>query len=137
MLTVKALSGKHEVIVTVHGFDTLTPRAARAALEIAGFHTGEVWTIEPPVKAIPYCEYEGCADLPTTPLQWKEATREMGWDNGDLVEHPDTDEDGNEISYWLDKNGDVVLRSRWGDNPDRPYGYRVYRKSARKLYAEY
>lgn len=28
--------------VQLYGFDTLTPRAARAALEIAGYHTGTV-----------------------------------------------------------------------------------------------
>ena len=34
----KQYSGK----VQVHGFDKLTPRAARAALEIAGYFTGSV-----------------------------------------------------------------------------------------------
>lgn len=34
-----------EGIVNLYGFDRLTPRAARAALEIAGYYTGEVWTM--------------------------------------------------------------------------------------------
>lgn len=38
---------RHEEVVTVHGFDRLTPRAARAALEIAFGqpYGGEVWTM--------------------------------------------------------------------------------------------
>lgn len=34
-------------VVKVHGFDKLTPRAARAALQIAGYNTGEAWTMNP------------------------------------------------------------------------------------------
>ena len=49
MLEVKVSTGKgmnkHTGIVTVHGFDRLTPRAARAALQIAGYFTGEAWTL--------------------------------------------------------------------------------------------
>jgi hypothetical protein len=52
MLTVKVSTGKglnkHTGIVQVYGFDKLTPRAARAALQIAGYHTGEVWSISEP-----------------------------------------------------------------------------------------
>ena len=35
--------------VEVIGFQTLTPRAARAALQIAGFYTGEAWWSRPMV----------------------------------------------------------------------------------------
>lgn len=51
MLEVKVSTGKgmnrHTGIVHVHGFDKLTPRAARAALQIAGYNTGEAWTMLP------------------------------------------------------------------------------------------
>lgn len=76
MLQVKVSTGKGmaklEGIVNIYGFNNLTPRAARAALQIAGYNTGEAWT----------------------------------------------------MTY--DKNG-----------PDyaSDYGYRVYSKSARKIYA--
>lgn len=50
MLEVSVSTGKgmnkQTAKIQVHGFDTLTPRAARAALEIAGFYTGEAWTID-------------------------------------------------------------------------------------------
>lgn len=39
-VSVKSADGQHTGFVKVHGFDKLTPRAARAALEIAGYYTG-------------------------------------------------------------------------------------------------
>jgi hypothetical protein len=129
---------EHQVftgIVKLYGFDKLTPRAARAALEVAGYTTGTAWGIEPPMKAIPYCEAEGCSNEPCTPAQWRTACRKMGWDNGELTEHPDIDDNGRDISYWTDQDGDVILRSRWEANAAAPVGYRIYAKTARKLYA--
>lgn len=50
MLEVSVSTGKgmnrHTALVQVYGYETLTPRAARAALEIAGFNTGEAWTVD-------------------------------------------------------------------------------------------
>jgi hypothetical protein len=52
MLQVKVSTGKgmNKVsgMVVVHGFDTLTPKAARAALEIAGYFTGTVESVTIP-----------------------------------------------------------------------------------------
>jgi len=51
MLQVRVQTGKgqdrQQGVVIVHGFDRLTPRAARAALSIAGYREGEVWTEAP------------------------------------------------------------------------------------------
>lgn len=51
MLQVRVQMGKgqnrQQGVVIVHGFDRLTPRAARAALSIAGYVKGEVWIDAP------------------------------------------------------------------------------------------
>lgn len=51
MLQVRVQVGKgqnrQQGVVIVHGFDRLTPRAARAALSIAGYRDGEVWCLAP------------------------------------------------------------------------------------------
>lgn len=51
---------KFETIVMVHGFDTLTPKSARAALEIAfGInYGGEVWSL-PLATKLNGIDYEG------------------------------------------------------------------------------
>jgi hypothetical protein len=45
MLTVWVKLGSRSGYVRLNGYTTLTPRSARAALEIAGYPSGTVWYI--------------------------------------------------------------------------------------------
>lgn len=52
-------SDKHTAVVEVYGFERFTPRAARAALEIAGFFTGTAryQETDPSGEHTWYCAY--------------------------------------------------------------------------------